>query len=48
MLCSDVFLQLHLSVFESSFLRCLLGRLAFCVWAIGVESDEEWVKEREG
>lgn len=35
-------------VLNNFFLHCLFERLAFCVWAIGVENDKEWVKEWEG
>lgn len=29
-------------------LYCLFGKLVYCVWAIGVESDKEWEKELGG
>lgn len=42
-----LFLQFYL-LFWIIFPHCLFGRLACCVWAVGVENDKEWEKEWEG
>lgn len=44
---NDVVLRCVSAVSSSvlNHLFCLFGRLVFCVWAIGVESDKEWEKE---